>query len=132
MFWKRKETKEGEEKLPGPKEIPELAGTYMIVEGKDPDLVWQLKVVIRPAGKKKAFYCRVFSEGQVAQAGVNVKDWTSLDNHPDLMLWEGYLHKETNTVRHEKFIKPSNSSDWSLLKMGKTVGEIIMKGGKNR
>ena len=112
MFWKHKQTKEGEEKLPGPKGIPELAGRYMIVEGKkDPDLVWQLKAVIRPAGKKKAFYCRVFSEGQVAQAGANVKDWTSLDNHPDLILWEGYLDKETNTVRHEKFIKPSNSPD---------------------
>ena len=112
MFWRRKETKEGEEKLPGPKGITELAGRYMIVEGKkDPDLVWQLKAVIRPAGKKEAFYCRVFSEGQVAQAGVNVKDWTSLDNHPDLILWEGYLDKKTNTVRHEKFIKPSNSPD---------------------
>ncbi len=112
MFWKSKKTKEGEEKLPGPKGIPDLAGRYMIVEGKkDPDLVWQLKAVIRPAGKKKAFYCRVFSEGQVAQAGVNVKDWTSLDNHPDLILWEGYLDKETNTVRHEKFMKPSNSPD---------------------
>ena len=110
MFWKRKETKEGEVKLPGPKEIPELAGRYMVVEEKkDPSWVWKLKGVVRPAGKEKAFYCRVFDEAQTAKAGVEVKDWTSLDDHPDLILWEGYFDKETNTVRHEKFAKPSNS-----------------------
>ena len=110
MFWKRKETKEGEEKLPGPKGIPEMAGRHMVVqEKKNPDWVWKLKGVVRSAGKKKAFYCRVFDEFQVAQAGVQVKDWTSLDGHPELILWEGYFDKETNTVRDEKFVKHSNS-----------------------
>ncbi len=110
MFWKRKETKEGELKLPGPKGIPDWVGRQMVVEEKeDPNWVWNLKGVVRPTEKKKAFYCRVFSESQVTQAGVNVKDWTSLDDHPDLILWEGYFDKETNTVCHEKFIKPSNS-----------------------
>ena len=110
MFWKRKETKEGEEKLPGPKTIPDLAARYMIVtQKKDPDWVWKLKGVVRPAGKKKAFYCRVFSDAQVAQAGVNVKDWTSLDDHPELILWEGYFDDETKTAREEKFVKHSNS-----------------------
>ena len=109
MFWKRKE---GEEKLPSPKGIPELAGRYLVVEEKkDPDWVWKLKGVVRPAGKKKAFYCRVFDDAQVAQAGVKVKDWTSLDGHPDLILWEGYFDKETNTARREKFVGASPSSD---------------------
>jgi hypothetical protein len=107
MFWKRKDTKEGEEKLSGPKGIPDMVGRHMVVEEqKDPNWVWKLKVVVRPAGKKKAFYCRVFNEAQVAEAGVNVKDWTSLDSHPDFIVWEGYCDKDTNTVRHEKFIKP--------------------------
>ena len=40
MFWKHREAKEGEVKLPGPKDIPELAGRYMVVEDKkDPDWV---------------------------------------------------------------------------------------------
>jgi hypothetical protein len=112
MFWKRKETKEGEEKLPGPKGIPNLAGRHMVVEEKkDPNWVWNLKGVVRPTGKKNAFYCRVFSEGQATQAGVKVKDWSSLDEHSSLILWEGYLDTETNTVRREKFAKapiPSN------------------------
>ena len=112
MFWKRKETKEGEEKLPGPKGIPELAGRYMVVEEKkNPDWVWNLKGVVRPTGKKKAFYCRVFDEAQVAKAGVKVTDWTSLDEHPDLILWEGYCDRETNTARRGKFVKPSTSSN---------------------
>lgn len=112
MFWKHKDTKEGEIKLPGPKDIPELVGRYMVVQDKkDPDWVWSLKGVVRPAGKKKAFYCRVFNQGQAAQAGVKVKDWTSLDGHPDLILWEGYFDKETMTTRSEKFVEPSHSSN---------------------
>jgi hypothetical protein len=112
MFWRRKETKEGEEKLPGPKGIPYPVGRDMVVQmKKDPNWVWKLKGVVRPAGKKKAFYCRAFDEAQVAQAGVKVKDWTSLDNHPDLILWEGFFDKETNTARPEKFVKPSDSPE---------------------
>jgi hypothetical protein len=112
MFWKRKGTKEGEQKLPGPKAIPDLAGRHMVVEEKkDPNWVWNLKGVVRPTEKKKAFYCRVFSESQAAQAGVKVKDWSSLDEHSSLILWEGYLDTETNTVRREKFTKPPVSSD---------------------
>jgi hypothetical protein len=111
MFWKRKETKEGEEKLPGPKGIPQEVGSHMVTEEKkDPDGVWQLKGVVHPTDKKAAFYCRVFSQVQVAQAGVKVKDWTSLDEHPHLILWEGYFDKETNTVRRGKFVKKTDST----------------------
>jgi len=103
-FWNRKQAQEGKERLPGPKSIPGPVGSYMVVQMKeDPDWVWQLKGVVRPAGKK-TFYCRVFSDAQVAQAAFKVKDWTSLDGHPELILWEGYFDKETNTVRREKFV----------------------------
>ena len=83
----------------------------VVKEQKNPDWVWKLKGVVRPTGKKKAFYCRVFSEAQVAKAGVKVTDWTSLDEHPDLILWEGYFDKETNETRPEKFVKPSDSTN---------------------
>ena len=112
MFWRRKETTEGEVKLPGPKGIPAIVGRHMVVEEKkDPNWVWNLKGVVRPAGGKKAFYCRIFDGAQAAKAGVKVKDWTSLDDRPDLILWEGYCDHETNTVRLEKFAKPSSSSN---------------------
>ena len=34
-----------------------------------------------------------------------------LDEHPDLILWEDYFDKETNTMRREKFAEPSSSSN---------------------
>jgi len=110
LFWNRKQAHEGKERLPGPKGIPGPVGRYMVVQmKKDPDWVWRLKGVVRPAGEKKTFYCRVFSEAQVAQAGVKVKDWASLDDHPALILWEGYFDEKTNEVRNEKFVQDSNS-----------------------
>ena len=106
LFWKRKATKEEEIKLPGPKNIPDLAARYMVVKmNKDSDWVWKLKGVIQPTGKKTAFYCRVFDETRTREANVNVENWTSLDEHPELILWEGYIDKETNDARLEKFVK---------------------------
>ena len=105
-FWECKETKDGEVRLPGPQSIPQAVGSYLVVNAKkDPEWVWKLKLVVHPTEKKKAFYCRVFDEAATAQAGVNVKDWSSLDEHLDLILWEGYFDKETHTVRPEKFAK---------------------------
>jgi hypothetical protein len=59
---------------------------------------------MRPAPQGKTFYRRVFDETQVTQAGLKVKDWTSLDGHPELILWEGCFEKKSNTVRQEKFV----------------------------
>ena len=106
-FWEHEKTNEGQVRLPGPKVIPFVVGRHLVVEeNKDANLVWKLKGVVRPAEKKKAFYCRVFDEAKTAQAGVKVKDWNSLDEHLDLIIWEGYYDKETHTVRPEKFAKP--------------------------
>ncbi len=108
MFWKRKE---GEEKLSGPKEVPELVGRYMVLQmKKDPDWVWKsVKGVVRQAGTKKAFYCRCVEDSQATQAGLKVKDWASLDTHPELIIWEGYFDKGTLEVRPEKFVEPSST-----------------------
>ncbi|MFH1382628.1 MAG: hypothetical protein ABIH70_07015 [Chloroflexota bacterium] len=111
MFWKHNETKGNGTKLPGPKEIPDPPARYMIIEmKKDPDWVWKLKGVVHPTPKKEVFYCRVFDEKQAAKAGVIVKDWTSLDDHPELVLWEGYFDKDTFEARPEKFARPAPSS----------------------
>jgi len=107
MFWKKKLAEEAKtakgEKLPGPKDIAELAGRYLVVEmGKDPDWVWKLKSVVRqrPEGKKK-FDVRVFDEAQAAAKKVTVKDYTSLDEHPDLILYEGWFDKESMKAQLE-------------------------------
>ncbi|MFH0914740.1 MAG: hypothetical protein V1849_05600 [Chloroflexota bacterium] len=105
MFWKKDANA-----LPRPKEIPSLVGSFLVTEEKgNPDYVWKLKGVLHPTDKKKVFYYRVFDEGKATAAGIRVKDWTSLDDHPDLIIWEGYIDKDTNTARREKFVKPSHS-----------------------
>ena len=51
---------------------------------------------------KGAFDFRVFDEAQVAAREVTVKDYTSLDEYPDLILYEGWFDKEANKVEIEK------------------------------
>ena len=112
MFWKRGKAKEGESQLPGPKGMPPLVGRHLVLEDKkDPNWVWNLKGVVHPTEEKKVFYCRVFSEAQAAQAGVKVKNWSSLDDHSALILWEGSFNTGTGAVRREKYAKPSSSSN---------------------
>jgi hypothetical protein len=105
MFWNRKQTEEKGTNLPGPRGIPEWAGRHMVVQGKaNPDMVWKLRGVTRQAPQGKTLYCRVFDDTQVTKAGLKVKDWTSLDGHPELILWEGRFDKGTNTTQEEKFV----------------------------
>ena len=111
MFWNRKQTNAGDVKLTGPKAIADPVGRYMVVhEKKDPDWVWRLKCVVRPGSNKKTFYCRVFDEPQAKSRGLQVKDWTSLDEHQELIIWEGYFSKEPNIARPEKFVNQAGLS----------------------
>lgn len=113
MFWKRKSAN-GQQpinKLPGHEGIPEQVGRHMVIQMRqDPDWVWKLRGVCRPTDKKRVFYCRIFDEGQTRQAGLKVKDWTSLEERPDLILWEGYFDKEHNIACPEKYA-PSQSTN---------------------
>ena len=102
-IWKKKPTAEPSslakpEKLAGPKEIPSVLGRYLVVSlGKDPDWVWNLKVLTRPRAEgKPSFDVRVFDKAKADSKGVSVKDYRSLDPHPDLVLYEGWYNKKTN------------------------------------
>jgi len=110
MFWK-KGAKTGEttnkkvEKLPGPKGIPELVGRYLITELKqNPDQVWNFKAVLRPLldKGKGVFEFRVLDDTQVAAKKVAVKDYNSLDAHPELILYQGWFNKKTMQVKIEE------------------------------
>ena len=108
MFWKKKpavekRSKAKAEKLPGPRGIPEVVGRHLVTELKqNPDWVWRLKGVVRrrPQGKDR-FDFRVFDEAQVAGTKVIVKNYTSLDEHPDLILYEGWFDKKSGKVQIE-------------------------------
>ena len=109
MFWKKKpatgEPSEPKaEKLPGPRSIEELVGRHLVVDLKqNPDWVWKLRSVVRRrAGGKHRFDFRVFNEAQVAAKKVKVKNYTSFDNHPELILYQGWFDKVSMEVHFEE------------------------------
>jgi hypothetical protein len=106
MFWGKKSTKEEEkkEKLSGPKEIPGPVQNYLVAERKmNPDLVKLLKAVVRkgPTGET-AFNIRVFDESEALAKKVQVKDYTSLDECQDLIIYEGWFDEGSKQVKLEE------------------------------
>ncbi|MFO7715409.1 hypothetical protein [Desulfosarcina sp.] len=103
-FWK----KEGQaasvpangSKLAKPKELPESVGRKMVTGMKlDPDLVWSLRYVSRPMeARKNTSEFRIFNPETVHQKGIVVKNFTSLDDLPDLVLYSGFYDKSASSV----------------------------------
>ncbi len=98
MFWKKKSEANN---LPKPTGIPEVVGRYLIVELKrDPDWVWSLKSVLRPHPENKhLFDVHVFEEAIVNQRGAKIINYDSFQDHPGLMLYEGWFNKSTYQVQ---------------------------------
>ena len=93
MFWKKDKNA-----LPGPKGVPNPVGRDIVTKlGGDPEQVWNnLKAVIRPKeGVKDTFEVRVFNGVQGSARNVSVKDYNSLNEHPELILYEGWYNKES-------------------------------------
>jgi hypothetical protein len=89
------------EKMSPPKNIPEAIGRYLVVSlGKDPDWVWNLKAVMKDRGNEKdVFEVRVFDQSQAASRQIKVKDYNSFNEHPELILYEGWFNKKTFEVK---------------------------------
>ena len=92
--------KEMTEKLPGPKSIPEILGNYLIKHmNEEPGRVWRLSAVMRPrSAGEKGFDVRVFSDTEADTNNVKVKNYTTLDQYPKLVLFEGWFDKESKKV----------------------------------
>ena len=92
------------EKLSRPAQIPGFVGKYLVAEYKmDADLVLLLKAVVRRSPKsEKMFDCRIFDEDEAAASGAQIKDYTSLDEHPELILHEGWFDEESKRVQLEE------------------------------
>jgi len=90
----KKKNPDGSEKLPGPKRIPDPIGQSLVVTFKeDPNWTWSLKAVMKPDKNKDSFFIRVYSDSMAVSSKVSVKDYHSLDEHPDLILYEGSYDK---------------------------------------
>jgi len=112
-FWKkRSETVEPsekkEEKLAKPQNIPEAVGRYLVVDlGKDPDWVWKLKSVVRHQEEKHRYDVRIFDEIQAGAKGVRIRDYTTFDEHPDLILFEGWYDKKSYRAEIQERVIPT-------------------------
>ena len=103
-FWKRQAT-DGNGgasviKLEKPKDLPEAVGRKLVVDMKlDPDLVWSLRYVSCPLeGRPKVRSFRIYNPVKTNQAGVMVKNWTSLDDRDELVMYVGYYDKSSRQV----------------------------------
>jgi hypothetical protein len=106
MFWKKKAatSQPKVEKLKGPKDIPDIVGGHLVTDfNQNPDLVWKLKAVKRRRQESKdAFDVRVFDDVEAAASKVKVKDYTTLDEHPELILYEGWFDLESRQLQLEE------------------------------
>ena len=106
MFWKKKAaTSEPKvEKLKGPKDIPDIVGGHLVTDfNQNPDRVWKLKAVKRRRPENKnAFDVRVFDEIEATAKKVKVVNYYTLDEHPELILFDGWFDTEARQVQLEE------------------------------
>jgi hypothetical protein len=91
------------EKLPGPRGIPDFVGKYLTAEMKmDPSLVPIYKIVVRKRPQtERTFDCRVFDMAEVEASNTLIKDYTSLDTHQELIIYEGWFDEASKRVELE-------------------------------
>lgn len=95
-----KKSEKNEAKLKKPQNIPEPVQKYIVAEYKLPDyLVALLKVVLRQStAKENSFDIRIFDESDALARKIDVKDYTTLDEHPELVLYEGLYNEAAKKV----------------------------------
>jgi len=142
MLWGKKSAKE-EGKLSGPKEIPGPVQNYLVAERKmDPDLVKLLKVVECKSTTGATFDIRVFDASEAIAKKVQVKDYTSLDECPDLIIYEGWFDEGAKQVKLEEKKKVNFDTPIftqaeiqqkieALKEPGNTVFFYLARGGKS-
>ncbi len=105
MLWDKKKTgEEKKERLSGPREIPGIVQNYLVTEKKmDPELVKLLKALIyKSSSGEKVNNIRIFDEADAMAQKVQVKDYTTLDQHSDLIIYEGIFDEDSKHVRLEE------------------------------
>lgn len=108
MFWGKKPAKE-EGKLSGAREIPGPVQTYLVAERKmDSNLVKLLKAVERKGATGTTYNIRIFDNSEAIAKKVQVKDYTSLDERPDLIIYEGWFDQGAKQVELEE----KNKVNW--------------------
>ena len=104
MHWKLDQKNRKMKRFPGnaaknfpkPERLPGAAVKYLIGQlGHNPAWVRRLKCVMKLKDKENNIYeLRVFDETLTITDGVRVKNYHSLDNHPQLIIYEGWIDKD--------------------------------------
>jgi hypothetical protein len=77
----------------------------------DPRWVWSLKAITLETKHPNVFKVRVYSEAAAAKMNFEVKDYSSLSEHPEFILFEGKFNKETFQVNIRTFLSSSEPSN---------------------
>jgi hypothetical protein len=114
-FWKKDGTDAGDihsadAKMPGPRQLPQQIGGYLVIREKlDPDWVWSLRCVVRRYPERKAqFDFRVYNPVDARQNGIKIIGFKSLDDHPELILYQGFYNKY---IPEAQFIKAETENN---------------------
>jgi len=77
--------------------LPYRIGRYLVVHlSKDPDWVWSLKCVMQVKDNQKEIWdFRIFNPLQVKEKGVVVNSCATLDDYPELILYQGWYDKSS-------------------------------------
>jgi len=99
-FWQKNDTLQ---EFPGqskPKDLPQAVGRYLVVDVKmDPDWVWTLKAVTRRREEDHNIKdIRIFDPTEANTGGLQIRNFNSLDAHPDRVLYEGWVNTKTNQL----------------------------------
>jgi hypothetical protein len=106
-FWNKKNQKTGDAKPQKPKDLTTELGRRLVVEKKyDPDWVWSLKMVTkRLEGETLKFHYRVFDPLKLGGKNLKKIDYSSLDDHPELVLFDGVYEKNSSKVEINDHLK---------------------------
>ena len=107
-FWKTENKnhqglKQRSSNLPKPKDLPTQVGMHLVTQLKmDPDWVWSLKGVLRQTSEKQNFEIRIFDPKEAVISDVVVKNFNSLDDFREMILFEGCFNKNNGWVDIKK------------------------------
>jgi hypothetical protein len=132
MFWSKKSVKdEDKKKLPGPGLIPGPVQKQLVGEYKmDPELVQLLKAVVRARqDDQRGVDFRVFDQSEAKAKGIDVLDYTTIDQHPDLVLYDGWFDQSTKELRmQERRQIVSDTKLYSLSEIEQTIKALSEPG----
>ncbi|MDD3992735.1 MAG: hypothetical protein PHV70_11365 [Desulfobacteraceae bacterium] len=99
-FWSKNQENAKTVKLPKPREMPQALGMYLVTRlNQNPDVIWKFKAALLPReGSKQLFAVRIFNPVAVSDRNVRVVDYNSLDEVPDLILFQGTYDEKRGKV----------------------------------